>query len=109
MRMRDIQVVAALRSALSALANAEAVAGSSETDTTAVGSVHFAGAESGLGAAEIERLSLTEEQELTILSREVAELSAHVERLRRLCRFDEADATQRALEVLTRVIDPDET
>ena len=103
MRRRDTAVVAALRSALSTIANAEA-ASPVDTDTSTTGSIHFAGAAPGLGAAEVERLTRTEEQQRAIVTAEVAELSAHVERLNRLCRQDEADAARRALEILAQIL-----
>lgn len=102
-RRRDTSVVAVLRSALSALANAQAAPTSNDANT-ATGSRHFAGAVSGLGAAEVERLTQGEEQQRTIIADEVAELSAHVGRLDSLCRRDEADAARRALQILTGVL-----
>jgi uncharacterized protein len=104
MRRRDTAVVAALRSALSAIANAEA-ATPVDPGTSTTGSIHFAGSASGLGAAEVERLTRTEEQQRAIVIAEAAELSGHVERLNRLCRQDEADAARRALQILTRILD----
>lgn len=61
-RARDTVAVSALRITLSAISNAEAVAGTQAT--AAAGSPHFAGAVAGLGAAEVARL-LTEASVLT--------------------------------------------
>ena len=100
MRRRDTPVVAALRSTLSALANAEAAPASADTDTSTPESVHFAGSARGLGAAEVERLTNTEDQQRIIVASEIAELTHHAERLNTLCRRDEADAARRAARVL---------
>jgi hypothetical protein len=100
MRRRDTPVVAALRSTLSALANAEAAPASGDTDTSSPESVHFAGSTRGLGAAEVERLTRTEDQQRTIVAAEIAELTHHAERLNTLCRRDEADAARRAARIL---------
>lgn len=105
MRRRDTSVVAVLRSALSAIANAEAAPTPGNADTGTTGSVHVAGAVQGLGAAEVERHTRTEEQQRAIVAAEVAELSAHVERLNSLCRPDDADAARRGLQILTGILD----
>jgi uncharacterized protein YqeY len=105
MRRRDAPVVAALRTALAALANAQAVPAPEMPPTHSVGTAHVAGATQGLGAAEVPRLTLTEQNRLSIVAREAAELTDRVERLTRLCRRDEADGARRALSVLTNVLD----
>lgn len=93
MRARDVVAASALRTALSALANAEAVA----VDTQAsrgVGSRHFAGAVAGLGAGEAARRQLSATDVRAIIQAEIAEreeaardyaasgLSSQAERLR---------------------------
>jgi uncharacterized protein YqeY len=105
MRRRDAPVVAALRTALAALANAQAVPATEMPPAHSVGTAHVAGATQGLGAAEVPRLTLTEQNRLSIVAREAAELTDRVERLTRLCRRDEADGARRALSVLTNVLD----
>jgi hypothetical protein len=104
MRRRDSSVVAVLRSAISAIANAQAVPTQVEEGTAEAGSVHFAGAAHGIGAAEAARLTLTEEQQRAIITGEVTELSAHVHRLESLGRPEESAATRRALRILTRLL-----
>jgi uncharacterized protein len=104
MRRRDTAVVSAVRSALSALANAEAVPIHDHADPL-TGTTHVAGAAEGLGAVEAERATRTEEQQRAIVAVEVAELAGHVERLTRLCRRDEADGARRGLTTLTRILD----
>ena len=104
MRRRDTAVVAAIRSAMSAIANAQSVPTVDPSRTTAE-SEHFAGSTAGLGAAEAERLTLTEQQQRSIVAREVAELLEQVHRLDRLCRRDEADGVRRAVQTLHAVLD----
>jgi hypothetical protein len=106
LRGRDRAVASAVRSALSALANAEAVPVAAELDTRG-GTEHFAGSVAGLGAVEVARSPLTEEQQRAIVAGEVAELNGHAERLVRLCRRDEADGARRAAQVLNRVLHAD--
>lgn len=87
------------------MANAEAAPTSGDADPSASGSIHFAGATHGLGAADVERLTRSEEHQRAIVANEVAELSAHADRLNSLCRRDEADAARRALQILTAILD----
>jgi len=78
LKARDADAVSALRSALSAIGNAEAVdpgeAGPGRPGAS--GSVHFAGAVAGLGAAEAERRHLTEAGVAAIVRAEAAEREA---------------------------------
>jgi uncharacterized protein YqeY len=71
MKRRDAAAVSALRSALAAIDNAEAV---DPAHTPAPGtSATIAGAVTGLGAAEVPRLHLTEDQIEAIVRTEIAE------------------------------------
>ena len=75
LRSRDMVAAAALRSALAAIANAEAVA----TDSPAVApasSEHVAGAVAGLGAGEAKRRVLTDAEVGQIVDAEIAERMA---------------------------------
>jgi uncharacterized protein len=78
MKARDAGAVSALRSALSAIGNAEAVDPSATGPGRpgASGSVHFAGAVAGLGAGEAERRHLTEADVAAIVRAEAAEREA---------------------------------
>jgi uncharacterized protein len=71
MRSRDVPAASALRSALAAIDNAEAIP-VSDTSATATSSPHFAGIAAGLGAAEAQRRDLTEAQTLEIIEAEIA-------------------------------------
>jgi uncharacterized protein YqeY len=82
MKARDQQTVAALRSALAAIDNAEAVevtghplgpAGAGGGAGVPEGAAAVAGAVLGLGAGEVERRSLTAGEMDAIVQREVAE------------------------------------
>jgi uncharacterized protein YqeY len=68
---RDRAGASALRSAISALENAEAVEPGADL---AVASEHVAGAAAGIGAAEAERRKLDDAEERAILARERTEL-----------------------------------
>lgn len=70
LRRRDTIAVSALRSVLSAIGNAEAVAAPAATGTT---SAHFAGAAAGLGAGETSRRSLSDAEVSQILQAEISE------------------------------------
>jgi len=73
LRDRDAVAAAALRSTLAALGNATAVP---ETAAPAAGDEHFAGSAVGLGAAEVPRRTLTEDQAAAIVRAEIAERTA---------------------------------
>ncbi len=148
MRRRDAGVVAALRTTLAALANAEAVPVPSTAASThdapapppsasgsgapvpttsgigpglpasprsagtldapagpgEVGNEHFAGSVAGLGAAEVERAVLSEDQQRRLVAAEAAQLDQHAARLGQACRLDEADAARRAARTLAAVL-----
>ena len=102
-RGRDQPVVAALRSALAALANAEAVA-PGDLSEAVVQSPHFAGSTPGLGAAEAPRRILSDEQKRSILAAEELELNAHADQLSRVGRDEQATGARRAAQVLRTVM-----
>ena len=99
LRRRDRPVASALRTALAAIANAEAAPGVDTIDSRA-GSAHIAGATAGLGATEVARLTLTEDEQRALVTQDQAELTSHAERLASLCRLDEADGARRAARAL---------
>ncbi len=75
LRSRDPVATAALRSALSALSNATAVAVPAGPGAAA-GSEHVAGGVVGLGAAEVPRRELTAAETAAVLAAEIAERRA---------------------------------
>jgi|HubBroStandDraft_2_1064218.scaffolds.fasta_scaffold590820_2 uncharacterized protein YqeY len=72
LRTRDQAAMAALRSALAAIANAEAVSPDA-FPPAAAGSAHFAGATAGPGATEVARRVLSEADQIQIVRAEIAE------------------------------------
>jgi hypothetical protein len=103
-RRRDRPVVAGLRTALAALANAEALP-AAEPGGTLSTTIHVAGATAGLGATEARRRYLSDEHERALVAHERAELMSHADRLTRLCRHDEADGARRAAAALAAALD----
>lgn len=71
MRSRDVPAASALRSALAAIDNAEAIPVSQTSTPTT--SPHFAGAAAGLGAGEMQRRSLTGLEICEIVEAEISE------------------------------------
>ena len=67
--------MSALRSAMSAIGNAEAV-DPGPARAAGTGSAHFAGSVAGLGAGDVERRHLTEVDAAAIVRREAAEREA---------------------------------
>jgi uncharacterized protein len=78
LKARDKGAVSALRSALSAIGNAEAVDPGAQRPghPDASSSAHFAGAVAGVGTAEAERRHLTEADVAAIVRAEAAEREA---------------------------------
>jgi uncharacterized protein len=107
LRARDTIAVSALRTALSAIDNASAVPVES-TPAPGTGGPHFAGAVSGLCAAEAERHALTEPEVEQIVRAEVAERQAAAHDYDQAGRPDEAERLRREASVLMSVINRSE-
>ena len=75
LKARDAGTVSALRTAMSAISNAEAVEPGPGLPA-GTGSTHFAGAVTGVGAGEAQRRHLTEADVAAIVRQEVAEREA---------------------------------
>ncbi|WP_447006598.1 GatB/YqeY domain-containing protein [Saccharothrix isguenensis] len=103
LKCRDAIAVAALRSALAAIENAEAVPAGHQSDAVE-GSEHFAGAASGLGAAEAERRHLTEADLRSIVENEIRERGVAADEYDRLGRTDLAVRLRAEAEVLSRYL-----
>ncbi|HYK33535.1 MAG TPA: hypothetical protein VEV63_16310 [Streptosporangiaceae bacterium] len=102
-RARDTIAASALRTTLSAIANAEAVG--TETHAPAVvGSPHFAGATAGLGAAEVARRQLTAADVDAIVRAEIAEREQAAGQYAANGRSNEAERLQTEAGILTAVI-----
>ena len=104
LQQRDRPVASAVRTALAALANAEAVPTAGDLDTSS-GTAHVAGAAWGLASTEAQRRDLSREQQHALIADERSQLLAHAERLTRMCRLDEADGARRAAATLGDILD----
>jgi uncharacterized protein len=89
MRARDAVAASALRSALGAIGNAEAVP-APQAPASRAGSPHIAGAAAGLGAGEAERRGLSEAEARAILRAEIEERLAAAADYERAGRGDRA-------------------
>jgi len=89
MKARERDAVTAIRSALAAIDDAEAVDADAAGLRT-VDSEHLAGTAGGLGAGEVARASLDEEGTRAVVAREIAERRAAAADYDRLTRPDDA-------------------
>jgi uncharacterized protein YqeY len=105
MRSRDVPAASALRSALAAISNAEAIP-VSQSGTTATSSPHFAGAAAGLGAAEAERRVLTEAQIREIIDAEISERLSAATGYESAGHAEQGSRLRREAQVLDDVIGP---
>ncbi|WP_033291948.1 GatB/YqeY domain-containing protein [Amycolatopsis jejuensis] len=99
LKNRNRVAITALRSALAAIDNAEAVPVSPGADGKA-GNEHVVGAAVGLGAAEAMRRHLTEEDICTIVNREVDERTSAADEYERLGRTEQAEQLRAEAAVL---------
>ncbi|WP_199429545.1 GatB/YqeY domain-containing protein [Qaidamihabitans albus] len=105
LKSRDRAAITALRSALAAIDNAEAVPADHPLDGS-TGSEHVAGAASGLGAAEAERRHLTDTDLRSIIEKEVRERSVAAEQYEQAGRTDLAERLRAEAQVLSRHLSP---
>ena len=95
MRARDSNAVSALRSALSAIANAEAVP--AQTGRTLKPKI-------GIGVGDVARRHLSAAELSRIVEEEIAELSRGAADYERLGRAEEAGALRAQAEILVRLL-----
>jgi uncharacterized protein YqeY len=100
---RDLVAASALRSALSAIGNAEAIA-PAETGSTRPSSEHFAGAVAGLGAAEAARRQLTEADIADIVAAEISDRRSAADGYDRHDRPDESARLRREAAILADLL-----
>lgn len=105
MKARDAVAVSALRSALAAISNAEAVP-AGDRARPRPSSPHLAGAVAGLGAAEVPRLGLGEAEISQIILAEVAERLDAADGIERSGLFARAARLGREAEILAAIIQP---
>lgn len=106
LKQRDTAAVSALRSALAAIGNAEALPAPA---THGGGGQNVAGSIAGLGATEASRRALTPAEIAGIVSTEIAERRAAADRYEQAGHADRADRLRREADALTAVVsgDPD--
>ncbi|MBM7786113.1 GatB/YqeY domain-containing protein [Tenggerimyces flavus] len=101
-KARDKPAIAALRSALAAIENAEAVP-VDESSTNLTGTAQVVGA-TAFGAAEAERRELTEDEVAAIVANEVSERTNAADEYVRLGRDDQAERLRAEAEVLNHYL-----
>ncbi len=102
MSSRDVTATAAIRSALGAIGNAEAVGVPARAAKTS--SQYVAGAVSGLGQAEASRRHLSEPEISQIVAAEIAEREAAATQFDALGRASEAERLRREALVLSGIL-----
>ena len=100
MRARDRAAVSALRSALSAIENAEAVPIEQRSPADGVGPV------AGAGATDVARRELTDADVLAIVEREAGDRTDSAEQYDRLGQHDHAQRLRAEADVLSRYLHP---
>jgi hypothetical protein len=106
MKARDRAAITALRSALAAIDNAEAV-DVEHLSSSVTGNEHVVGAAVGLGAAEVERRQLTEADVRAIVENEARDRLAAADEYERLGRLDLAGDLRAGAAVLERQLHPE--
>jgi uncharacterized protein YqeY len=105
LRARDMVAASAVRSALAALDNAQAVPGG--PGPAAGTSPHFAGAVAGLGAGEAERRRLSEGEARDIVRAEAADRESAAREYQRSGHADQAARLRREAAVLRAALGRD--
>jgi uncharacterized protein YqeY len=102
MKARHVDAVTALRTAIAAIDNAEAVDAPADDQPRA--SEHIAGARSGVGATEAERRDLTASTVRAILREQISERVAEAERYDGHGQTAAADRLRREADALIRYV-----
>lgn len=105
MRERDRAVASAIRSALAALDNAEAVPVASVAGPADGASEHVATANVGVGSSDAPRRELSAAEEREVVSGEVAELRSAAQELAALGSTDRAKDLRRAAHLIAEALD----
>ena len=106
LKAREAGPVSALRSAMSAIGNAEAV-DAAPSRPAGTGSAHFAGTVAGLGAGEAQRRRLTEADIAAIVRQEAAEREAAASEYERGGRTAEAARLREGARALMAALEQD--
>jgi len=102
MKVRDTVAVAALRSFLAAIDDAEAVDPDVGTSAPGAHGPHVAGGTSGLGSGEVQRRTLSEDALAALLRAHLEELRASAREFAQVGRVDLADRLRAEAEVIGR-------
>lgn len=105
-KARDAVAVAALRSALAAIANAEAQPATDQVPPGSGTSSHIAGATDGVGATDVQRRNLTDAEVRAIIEAEVRDRALAAEDYERLGRQDRAARLRAEADHLLRYLPP---
>jgi uncharacterized protein len=105
LKARDRVAIAALRSALAAIENAEAPS-ADQSGLTTVENEHIAGSVAGQGAAEVQRRHLTESDLRAIVETEVHERLVAAAGYEQIGRHDHVQRLRSEVEVLSRYLPP---
>lgn len=105
LKARDAAAVAAYRSALAAIGNAEALP--APASTARRGSEYLAGSVGGLGAAEASRRVLSDTDTAAIVAAEIAERRAAADRYEQARHPDRADRLRLEADALAAVVSAD--
>lgn len=105
MKSRDKETVSALRTAIAAIDNAEAVAVEDVSSSSSQVGEHVAGAASGVGATEVSRRELSLPDVREVLAGQIAERRTEAEGYDSLGQFDAAARLRREADVLAAYID----
>jgi uncharacterized protein len=106
----DRTAAAAVRSALAAIGNAEAVhptAAEGPADMATASGEHFAGASAGLGAGEVPRKRLSAADVMQIVLAEIGERQSAAFEYDRLGHSGQAERLRREADVLAAVLGPE--
>jgi uncharacterized protein YqeY len=103
-RERDAELAGALRTAIAAIENAEAVPTSSPAAAAVPTSEHVAGGVAGVGTGEAERRLLDEEDERGIVRAEAADLRSAARQYAAAGRSAEAAAAERVAGLLDEML-----
>jgi uncharacterized protein len=104
LKQRDAAAVSALRSALAAIGNAEALPAPA---THRGGDQYVAGSIGGLGSAEVSRRVLTEAEIAGIMTTEIAERRAEADRYEQAGHADRAGRLRREADALAAAVSGD--
>ena len=105
-RAHDPVAMAAIRTALATIENAEAVPESERVEPNA-GHEHVAGTSLGVGAAEAPRRDLNEAQAIALVERDIREMEEEAKRLETSDHAARAARLRQEADTLRQVLEPD--